>query len=197
MAKKQNHSQSELSLSNPNYMNKVYLDLGCGLRKRKGYIGVDTRKLDGVDIVCDVGDGLLFREDSIDGIYSNFLFERIRDTSWLFKEIYRVCNNRAVILFSVPYYQSVTQYKDPTHKAIIVPEMIRFFTDDKWYGSDYGFEVKFRLARLDYVYLLPYGKLKSRRIFFLWPITLPLLKFFRRSLWNVIHSSWITLEVIK
>jgi len=176
---------------------RVAIDLGCGARKQAGFIGVDVAKLEGVDIVCNLTKGLPFGDNTIDEIYSNFLFEHIEDSILLFKELYRVCNNGSVIKFSVPYYQSETQYKDPTHKSVITPEMMRYFTDDKWYGSDYGINVNFKVLNIDYVYLAPYGRLSSKKIFLLWPITKPLLRFCRRSLWNVVHSIWITLEVKK
>ena len=30
------------------------LDLGCGLKKQEGYLGVDSLALPGVDLVCDL-----------------------------------------------------------------------------------------------------------------------------------------------
>src|SRR4030043_1113426 len=97
----------------------VKIDLGCGTRKQENHIGVDLAKLDGVDIVCDINIGLPFEDNTINGVYSNFMFEHIPDTVGLFKELYRVCTNGAIMEFKVPYYQSLTQFKDPTHKAFI------------------------------------------------------------------------------
>lgn len=190
------YTRQEL-LSIAKHSDRVAIDLGCGIRKKIGFIGVDVTKLDGVDIVCDLNEGLPFEDNTIDEVYSNFLFEHIENSILLFKELYRVCKNGSVIKFSVPHYQSETQYKDPTHKSIITPQMMRYFSDDKWYGSDYGFGINFKLVTIEYNYLPPYHKFVSKKIFFLWPITKPILSFFRRSLWNVVHSIWITLEVLK
>jgi SAM-dependent methyltransferase len=175
----------------------ILVDLGCGTRKRAGYIGVDTVKLDGVDIVCNVEDGLPFGDNTIDGIWSNFLFEHITNTIFLFQEIYRVCKNRAIVEFSVPYYQSMTQYKDPTHKAFIMPETIQYFTDNKWYGSDYGINTNFKLLDVRYSYLPPFDKLASKKLLFLAPVTYPILIFARRFLWNVVHSITMKIQVVK
>ena len=133
----------------------------------------------------------------IDGIYSNFFFEHVSNIILLFQEIFRVCKKGAIIEFKVPYYQSVTQYKDPTHRAVIMPEMIRYFSDDKWYGSDYGINVNFRLIDIKYHYLPPLGTLLSKKLFFLWPISIPFLIFARRFFWNVVHSITMKLEVVK
>jgi SAM-dependent methyltransferase len=176
---------------------KVSIDLGCGARKQSGFIGVDIAQLGQVDIVTDLDNGLPFEDNSVDEVYSNFFFEHTKDIIFLFKELFRVSTNGAVIKFSVPYYQSGTQFKDPTHRSVITPDMLQYFSDDKWYGSDYGIGVNFKLINIDYNYLPPYQKFNSKKIFFLWPITKPLLRFCRRSLWNVVHSMWITLEVKK
>lgn len=176
---------------------KILLDLGCGSRKRAGYIGVDTVKLDGVDLVCNIEEGLPFEDNSIDGIYSNFFFEHVSNVIFLFQEIYRVCKNGAIVEFRVPYYQSITQYKDPTHKAIIVPETIRYFTNDQWYGSDYGINTNLKLTDIKYDYLPPFDKFMRKKIFFLWPVIYPVLLFARRFLWNVVHSITIKVQIIK
>ncbi len=184
-------------LINKSAGDKVFVDLGCGTRKRPGCIGVDNVKLDGIDIICNIEEGLPFDDETISGVFSNFFFEHISNTIFLFKEIYRVCKNGAIVEFRVPYYQSVTQYKDPTHKAIIVPEMLRYFTDDKWYGSDYKINTNFKILGVKYDYLPPFHLFASNKVFFLWPITYPLLLFARRFLWNVVHSISIKLQVIK
>lgn len=166
----------------------IFIDLGCGARKREGHIGVDTAQLEGVDIVCNLEEGIPFEDNTIDGIYSNFFFEHVSNVIFLFQEIYRICKKDAIIEFRVPYYQSVTQYKDPTHRAIIMPEMMRYFSDDKWYGSDYGINTNFKLIEVKYDYLPPLNKFMSKKFFFLWPITYPVLRLARRFLWNVVHS---------
>jgi len=176
---------------------EIFLDLGCGLRKKEGYIGVDIAKLDGVDIICDINKGFPFEDNSIDGIYSNFLFEHISNTIFLFQELYRICRKTAKIEFRVPYYQSNTQYKDPTHKAIIIPETLRYFSDDKWYGSDYNINVNFKLISISYDYLPPFSKWDWRRYFLLRPILFPMRRFARRFLWNIVHSVVIIIEVVK
>lgn len=176
---------------------KILIDLGCGTRKRQGHIGVDNTKLEDVDITFNIEEGIPFEDNIIDGIYSNFFFEHITNTIFLFQEIYRVCKNGAIVEFCVPYYQSVTQYKDPTHKSVIMPEMIRYFTDDKWYGSDYKINTNFELLEVKYDYLPPFNIFASKKLFFLWPVTYPLLLFFRRFFWNVVHSITIKLQVVK
>lgn len=176
---------------------KILLDIGCGASKRPGYIGLDTVKLEGVDIVCDIEKGFPLEDNTVDGVWSNFLFEHISDTVSLFKDLYRICRNGAVVEIRVPYYQSVTQYKDPTHKAVIVPEMLAYFTTEKWLRFDYNIRTDFRLQEVKYDYLPPFDFLMGKKMFLFRPLTYPLILFARRFLWNVVHSITLKLLVVK
>ncbi|MBN1823320.1 MAG: methyltransferase domain-containing protein [Endomicrobiales bacterium] len=169
---------------------ELRIDLGCGVRKKEGYVGVDSKKLEGVDVVCSLEKGLPFETGSVDGIYSNFFIEHFPDTIFIFKEMYRICKNGALIELTLPYYQSFTQFKDPTHKAVIPPEMLRYFTDEKWYGSDYGIGTNFKVLKISYQYLPPFD-FRGNFIF------TPVLAVMRRFLWNVVHSIRVKLEVVK
>lgn len=191
------YSKIELEKIRTGKQDAILVDLGCGFRRKEGYIGVDKVQLAEVDIVCNLEEGFPFEDNVIDGIWSNFLFEHIADTIFLFQELYRVCRSGSIIEFSVPYYQSFTQFKDPTHKSIILPEMLAYFGQDNWYGADYGINVNFKVLTIKYGYLPPFNKFLSKKIFFLWPISILVLKFARRFLWNVVHSITIKLEVIK
>lgn len=168
----------------------VYLDLGCGTRKRVGCIGLDFRRLPGVDVIW-LGGALPYDDGTVDGVFANMLLEHVEDVPALMQEVYRVCKSGVVFEFTVPYYQSVTQFKDPTHKTIIPPEMMRYFSDDKWYGSDYGFGVNFDLMDVRYTYLPPFDRINRLMIFY------PLILLARRFLWNVVHSATIRLKVVK
>lgn len=170
---------------------KICIDLGCGTRKQEGYIGVDLNPIDGVDIVCDIEKGLPFEDNTVDRIYANFLFEHINNFISFMQELYRVCRGGAIVKASFPYWASMTQWKDPTHKQVITIETFMYFSDDKWYGSDYGINTNFKVKGVKYNYFSPF--LAKRRYFILFPLR----KFLRRHLINIVHSVWIELEVVK
>jgi len=163
----------------------VFLDLGCGYRKKEAYIGLDKSPLDKVDIVCDFEQGLPIKDNCVDKIYSNHLFEHINNWVQLFEEVYRVCRSDAIVEIRVPYYASIGAFKDPTHVHFFTEETIRYFTKDKWYGSDYGFKTNFEIVKIDYDYMFPFNQ---------W---IPFISFFRKYLLNVVHSMTISLKVIK
>lgn len=100
------------------------LDLGCGPNKRSRYIGVDRVALPGVDVVCDVAAGPLpFPDDSVVGIYSNFLFHELENPLPVLREIVRVAKHGADVEIWVPHGRS----------DLSLPPLARsFFTDQTW-----------------------------------------------------------------
>jgi len=100
-------------------MDKVVLELGCGPSKRiQNAITVDMLDIDGVDIVCDLDNGLPFLEDnSIDEIHSFHFLEHVKDINFMMAEIYRVLKTGGIHSGTVPYFGNPYFYSDPTHKS--------------------------------------------------------------------------------
>jgi hypothetical protein len=94
----------------------VRLELGCGTRRRDGFIGVDRVDLPGVDIVADLEDGLGFLPDSsVDEMQSKSLFEHVRDFEGLMAEVVRVLKPGGQAHVYVPHFSNPYYYSDPTH----------------------------------------------------------------------------------
>lgn len=100
-----------------------------------------------------------------------------------------MCRNGAIAEIVVPYYASIGAFKDPTHKHFFTEETFRYFSKDRWYGSEYGFNVNFEILSIAYHYMPPFNFI-SRIFPFLMPI-------FRRYILNVIHSMSVKLKVRK
>lgn len=96
---------------------KVVLDLGCGLNKLKGSIGVDSFEAPGVDIFHDLETGLGFIADnSIDEVNSRHFLEHIDNFELMMKEIHRVLKNGGKNIATVPHFSNPYYYSDYTHK---------------------------------------------------------------------------------
>ena len=163
----------------------IYLDLGCGDRKKNGYTGLDRYCFDGVDIVTDINRSIPLKENTVDGLYSNYFLEHTTDIIAVFQEIYRVCKNKAMIEITVPYYSSINAFKDPIHKQFFTEETFKYFSDEKWYGSDYKIKTNFKVHNIEYHYsrivkVLPFPK-----------------KYIRRHIINSVGAMTVKLEVIK
>ena len=99
---------------------KISIDLGCGSKKRSGYVGIDQVDLPGVDIIADIENGLGFLPDcSVDEIRCRSLLEHIHNFELLVREMLRVLKKNGKVHIFVPHFTNPYYYSDPTH--------IRFF----------------------------------------------------------------------
>lgn len=80
------------------------IDLGCGAKKKAGTIGIDFNSAPGVDYVLDLTRHRLpFNDRSVSYVFSSHFLEHITDSTHLFREISRVCEEGAVLEFWTPY----------------------------------------------------------------------------------------------
>ncbi len=99
------------------------LDVGCGMRKLPGAMGMDIIPLPTVDIVHDMNKiPWPIEDNTFDLILLNHALEHVADVVQTMNEIHRVCKADGRVVVQVPYFRSVDAYTDPTH--------IHFFTSD-------------------------------------------------------------------
>ncbi len=97
---------------------KIHLDVGCGFNKAEGYVGMDKRKVDGVDIVHDAEK---FPWPIQDGdcamVAMSHLIEHIKP--WLqielMDEVWRVLDMGGILAIVTPHAKSHGYHQDPTH----------------------------------------------------------------------------------
>lgn len=95
--------------------NLVKVNLGCGNKRKSGFIGVDKFHCDAVDKIADIEESLPFEDNSVDEILMDNVIEHIRDIPKLMYEIHRVCKNNADIKIITPHFSSIGSWRDPTH----------------------------------------------------------------------------------
>jgi SAM-dependent methyltransferase len=93
----------------------VKLNLGCGNKKRPGFVGVDRYPCEAADLICDVSKGLPFQDDAIDAVHMDNLIEHVSDIPALMREVVRVSKYRAHITVITPHFSSLASWRDPTH----------------------------------------------------------------------------------
>lgn len=97
---------------------KLNVDVGCGANCQPGFVGMDKRKLDGVEIVHDVEEFPWPLEDgSCSVLVMSHLVEHIKPwlTIDLMNEAWRVLEPKGLLLISTPYAGSYRYFQDPTH----------------------------------------------------------------------------------
>ena len=90
---------------------------------------MDARNLSGVDIVHD------FRKtpwpmpnDCCSRVLASHCLEHVVDLMPVMAEIHRVCKHGAAVFITVPYWQSLGAWQDPTH--------VRCFNENSFYYFD-------------------------------------------------------------
>jgi predicted SAM-dependent methyltransferase len=100
--------RSAISRGRPRFMNLkkagLYLDVGCGPSLRPQNINLDYHWRPGVDICCDVANGLPLPDSYVAGIYSEHCLEHVslRSMPFILREFFRVLQPGAFIRIIVP-----------------------------------------------------------------------------------------------
>lgn len=96
----------------------IKLDVGCGSNKQKGFVGMDRRAVDGVEIVHDVKDiPWPLPDECCHTVLMSHLWEHIPPDARMdvMDEIWRVMRDDGQLLISTPYATSFGANQDPTH----------------------------------------------------------------------------------
>jgi hypothetical protein len=108
------------------------LNLGCGLRRRDGYFGIDRAPLPTADIIADLNEPLSELPDgSVDEVYSRHFLEHVRELLPLMAELHRVTRPDSRLEFIVPHFSNPYGYSDPTHVRQFGLYTFFYFADDE------------------------------------------------------------------
>lgn len=100
----------------------VRLDIGCGENKREGWVGMDVRDMEGVDIVHNVEDfPWPLPDEGVLVAVCSHLVEHINPHGGVFirfmDEAWRVMRPGGQLAIVTPHYRSPGWAQDPTHCA--------------------------------------------------------------------------------
>jgi SAM-dependent methyltransferase len=119
---------------------RVVLDLGCGPRKKRGAIGIDIARIEGVDLVGDVFRQLPFRDGCADEVYASHIVEHVDDLMAFMGEIWRICRPGAIVHFRFPDAStSFATWKDPTHRRGVFLGTFEYFDPSTFDGRFFGY----------------------------------------------------------
>lgn len=132
------------------------LDVGCGINKYPGAIGLDNNPRTAADIIHDLGQPPYpFPENEFDLVISRHVVEHVPDVMAFMKELYRITKPGGRIKIITPHYTNPDWATDPTHKNHFNSYSFNIFTERKLF--DFYTDVKFRPVKI-YVSLLKLWK---------------------------------------
>lgn len=148
----------------------VGLDLGCGSRKRPGFIGLDRTTVPGVDLTWNLELlPLPFRAGSFDVVFASHLLEHVTDLNRMLEEVARVLKPGGLLQITVPWAGDLRAFQDPTHVRFFTLRSFEYFVRE---GATVG----------GWYLRKPFRRIRRRSfVFRLGPLSLPLALAVNRS----------------
>ena len=110
------------------------IDLGCGSKKQKGFIGFDKYKFPGVNHVVDLTLPWPIKSGCVSEAFSSHFIEHLDaiERIHFVNELYRVLQPKAKCTLQMPHWSSCRAYGDPTHKWPPMAEMWFYYLSREW-----------------------------------------------------------------
>jgi SAM-dependent methyltransferase len=120
------------------------LDVGCGINKYPGAIGVDRNPRSRADVLCDLDRfPYPFRDSSFDSVRAVHVIEHVADVVRAVEEFHRLTKNGGSIFIVTPHYTDFSSFCDPTHRWHLNSYSLRYFGED---NAGFGYYSNARLA---------------------------------------------------
>jgi SAM-dependent methyltransferase len=120
------------------------LDVGCGIRKQPGSIGLDRNPASRADVLADLDRfPYPFADSSFDRVTAIHVIEHLSDVIRAMEEFHRLVRAGGTVRIETPHYTDFSSFCDPTHKSHLTSFSFRYFGENHG-GFGYYSNVKFR-----------------------------------------------------
>ena len=112
------------------------LDVGCGINKRAGSLGIDRNPSSRADVLVEL-DRLPypFRDSSFDALQAVHVIEHLSDVIRALEEFHRLVRASGEVFIVTPHYTDFSSFCDPTHRWHLNSFSLRYFgADNAGYG---------------------------------------------------------------
>ena len=93
------------------------LDVGCGIHKQPGSIGIDRNPASRADVLADLDHfPYPFADSSFDRLTAIHVIEHVDDVIRTMEEFHRLVRNGGTVRIETPHYTDFSSFCDPTHK---------------------------------------------------------------------------------
>jgi SAM-dependent methyltransferase len=120
------------------------LDVGCGINKSPGAIGIDRNPDSHADVLCDLDHTPYpFADNSFDRLRAIHVIEHLSDVIRSMEEFHRLVRPGGRVRIETPHYTDFSSFCDPTHRWHLNTFSFRYFGQDHA-GFGYYSRCKFR-----------------------------------------------------
>jgi len=129
------------------------LDVGCGLRKQAGAVGIDRNPRTQADVICDLDRfPYPFRDACFDRVHAVHVIEHLADVLRAVEEFHRLLKPSGRLYIVTPHYTDFSSFCDPTHRWHLNSFSFRYFGEDHggfgYYSAARFHEISLRLRLL-------------------------------------------------
>jgi SAM-dependent methyltransferase len=122
------------------------LDVGCGINKLSGSIGIDRNLASRADVICELDQfPYPFRDSSFDALQAVHVIEHVGDVMKTMEEFHRLLRTGGEALIVTPHYTDFSSFCDPTHRWHLNSFSLRYFGED---NAGYGYYSKVRFEEI-------------------------------------------------
>ncbi len=120
------------------------LDVGCGINKYPGAIGIDRNPHTRADVIADLDRfPYPFRDGAFGEIRAIHVIEHVADVIGTLEEFHRLAAPGARIVIVTPHYTDFSSFCDPTHRWHLNSFSLRYFGEQHG-GFGYYSQARFR-----------------------------------------------------
>jgi SAM-dependent methyltransferase len=120
------------------------LDVGCGIAKFSGSIGIDRLAATRADVLVELDHfPYPFRDGAFDQVRAIHVIEHVGDVIKSMEEFHRLLRTGGRVVLETPHYTDFSSWCDPTHKWHLNSFSFRYFGDDNA-GFGYYSKARFR-----------------------------------------------------
>jgi SAM-dependent methyltransferase len=124
------------------------LDVGCGVNKFPGAIGLDNNPRTAADVIHDLGSTPYpFDDNDFDLVVSRHVIEHVPDVMAFVTELYRISKPGGKIRLVTPHYTNGDWASDPTHRNHLSSFSFNTFLADRQI-FDFYTDVRLRPLRI-------------------------------------------------
>ncbi len=132
----------------PKNIKQMWLDVGCGIDKIPGAIGVDKIALPNVDVVHDLDQvPWPFKDNTFDHIVCKHSLNHLSDLIKAMEEIHRIAKPNAIVEILAPHYSSDNFNTDPTHKFHMGIRTMNYFCEEFKFKYHYYSKARFKMLK--------------------------------------------------